>query len=287
MHADQGADDELEPRKAHPCVGQGPERERAIRAADVQRDLERERRHGLHVEAAQLEVELPRVDEPGVALGAGDRHLRCLPNCPGCVAGADHRRYSKLAGDDRGVTGPPAAVGHDGGSALHHRLPVGVGHVGDEDVAVAHLLHLRRIQHQPRSARTDALADAPALGQHRAALLELEALDDLSRKAALHRLRAGLEDVDSSVHPVPCPLDVHRPAVVAFDGHRMPGELDDFLVREGEPAPVVERNIDGGDPLRRIVAVDHLQRLAATLAAQDGRTPRFEVGLVHVETRRG
>ena len=75
MHADRVADDELQPREPHPGVGQGAERERAVRVADVHRDLERQRRHGGDVEPAELEVEPSGVDEAGVALGAGDGHL--------------------------------------------------------------------------------------------------------------------------------------------------------------------------------------------------------------------
>ena len=181
------------------------------------------------------------------------------------------------------MAGPASAVGDDRRGAFHHRLPVGVGHVGNEDVAVADLVHLSRIEHQPRGAGADALSDAPPLGQHLSACLQLEALDRLPGETALHRLGAGLEDPQAPVHPVARPLDVHRPPVVTLDGHRMPGELDDFPIVEREPAPVTHRHVDDGDPLGRIVAVDHLRRLAAALAAQDRGSSRRQCRLVHVE----
>ena len=284
VHPDRVADDELQPREPHPGVGERPEGERAVRVADVHRNLEGKGRHGLHIEPAVLEVEPARVDEAGVALRAGDGHLGPLLDGPGRVAGADHGGNAQLAGDDGGVTGPAPAVGHDGGGALHHRLPVGVGHVRDEHVAVAHLVHLRRIEDAPGDAGTDALADAAAFGQHLAMFAQLEAFHRLPGEPALHRLGAGLEDPDAPVHSVPRPLDVHGPAVVAFDGDGGAGELDDLLVVQREPTPVLDGHVLDHDPLvGRISPVHHLLRLAAPLAPEDGRAPRDQIGLVHVE----
>ena len=60
-----------------------------------------------------------------------------------------------------------------------------------------------RILEGLRGAGADALSDAAAFGQHLAALAQLEALDRLPGEPALHRLGAGLENVDAPVHPVP------------------------------------------------------------------------------------
>ena len=266
-----------------PALGRARNEECAIGVADVHRNRERERRHGLDVEPAHLEVEPPRVDEPGIALGAGDGHFGPFPDRPGRITGSDDRGYPELAGDDRGMAGAATAIGDDRGGALHDGLPVGIGHVGDEDVAVAHHVHLARVEDQSSGAGADTLADAAALGENIAAPLELEALHDLPGHAALHRFRSSLEDVDPPINSVPRPLDVHRPAVVPLDGHRVACELDDLVIVERESALVCNGYVDHVDSSGRIVVDDHLQRLAAAFATQDGRTPGFEGGLVHVE----
>ena len=86
------------------------------------------------------------------------------------IAAADHRGNAQLARDDGRVTGAAAAVGDDGRGALHDRLPVRIGHVGDQHVAGLHARHLGGVAHHARGAGADALADgcgrwrAPASG---------------------------------------------------------------------------------------------------------------------------
>src|SRR5205807_10511565 len=62
------------------------------------------------------------------------------------------RRSSDL---DRRVAGAAAAVRHDGGRQLHDRLPVRVGHVGDQHVAWLDLRHLEGIWHHAHRAAAD------------------------------------------------------------------------------------------------------------------------------------
>src|SRR5262249_13710821 len=143
-----------------------------------------------------LVLEQALVDVAGVALGARHGHLLALADLVGGVAAADHSRDAELAGDDGGVAGAAAAVGDDGRGALHDRLPVGAGHVGDQHVAGLHARHLARILDDARRPGADALADAAPGGEHaRAVALERVALDAASGPA-LHRLRARLQDVD-------------------------------------------------------------------------------------------
>ena len=68
---------------------------------------------------------------------------------------------------------------------------------------------------------------------------------------------------------------------MALDGTHA-GELDDFPVVE-KTCAVVHWHVDNGDPLGRIVTVDHPQRLAATLATQDRGPSRRQCRLVNVE----
>ena len=75
------------------------------------------------------------------------------------------------------------------------------------------------------------------------------------RLPRLHRLRAGLQDVELAVAAVLAPLDVHRPAVVLLDGQRVPGQLLDLGVGQAEQAAV------------GLVDVDELGRLARPSAS--------------------
>ena len=112
-------------------------------------------------------VEQPLVDVAGVALGAGDRDLRAFAQHLRRVAAADDRRNAELARDDRRVAGAPAAVGDDRRRALHHRLPIGIGHLGDEHVAGLHALHLGRRLDEAHATLPDLLADRASGREHR------------------------------------------------------------------------------------------------------------------------
>jgi hypothetical protein len=59
----------------------------------------------------------------------------------------------------------PAAVGDDRARPLHHRLPVRVGHVGDEDVAGLDLVHVGDRVDDAHRAGADLLADRSALDE--------------------------------------------------------------------------------------------------------------------------
>src|SRR3546814_1961104 len=50
-------------------------------------------------------------------------------------------------------------MGHDRRRALHHRLPVGIGHVGDQHVTGLHAVHVVERAHHARHAAADLLAD--------------------------------------------------------------------------------------------------------------------------------
>ena len=180
-----------------------------------------DRRHLAALHFGDLGLQQAVVDEAGVALGAAHGDQRAVLQQVGGVAAADHGRDAQFARDDGRVAGAPAAVGDDGAGALHHRLPVRVGHVGHQHVAGLHLVHLADVVHQAHRAGADLLADGAAFGQHGARALELVALLGLALLLALHRLGARLQDVELAVGAVLAPLDVHRAAVVLLDDQRV------------------------------------------------------------------
>ena len=131
MHADHPVDDELETGETDAAVRQCREIEGAVRVAHVHHDLHRDGRQRIELDLLPFEIERAVVDVTGVALGAGHRDRLSLAQHARGIAASDHRRDAELARDDRCVAGAATPVGHDSRRALHHRLPVRVGHVGD------------------------------------------------------------------------------------------------------------------------------------------------------------
>ena len=134
--------------------------------ADVHHDLGRRRRHPVERDVDDLDVEEPGVDMAGVALA--HETVTCAPSVEHArrVAAADDRRDAELARDDRRVARAAAAIGDDRRGALHHGLPVGIGHVGDQHVACLHAIHLRR--RLDERARCPARSSGRSRGRSRA-----------------------------------------------------------------------------------------------------------------------
>jgi hypothetical protein len=198
----------------------------------------------------------------------------------GGVAAADHRRDAQLARDDRGVAGAPAAVGDDGAGALHHRLPVGVGHVGDEHVAGC-TLSISDVVHQAHRPVPIFWPMARPSASTGAVLLELVAQLGLAG-LALHRLGARLQDVELAVDAVLAPLDVHRAAVVLLDDQRVARQLAHVGVGQREAVALLGGHVDGAHQLAGLAPFGrehHLDQLGAEVAADDAACRRFSMGL--------
>ena len=202
----------------------------------------------------------------------------------GGVAAAHHRRHTQFAGDNGSMAGAPASVGDDGGGALHDRLPVRVGHVGDQHVAGLHPVHFPDARDDLGRAGADAVADAAALGQVFAGPLQGIALDH-PPAAALHRLRPRLQDVELAVDTVLGPFDVHRAVVVLLDDQRLAGQFLHLRVADAEAPAFVLRHLLGAHrgALGRCVRVYHADCLAAQVAAHDGRAAGVQGRLVDIE----
>src|SRR5690606_24594933 len=133
--------------------------------------------------------------QAGIAFGAGHGDTLAILEQLSGIAATHHRRNPQLARDDRRVTGTPTAVGDDGAGALHHGLPIGVGHVGYEYVAGLHAVHLGDVANDLHRAGADSLADRAAFDQHGALFLQQVALHDIGAATALHGFRTRLDDV--------------------------------------------------------------------------------------------
>jgi hypothetical protein len=285
VDADHVVDDELQARQADAGVGDLRELEGELRVAHVHHDLHRNLGQVAHVGGDDLELQLAAIDVTGVALGTRHRDRLALVQHVGGVAAADDRRDAELARDDRGVAGAAAAVGDDRARTLHHRLPVGVGHVGDEDVTGLHAVHLGSVADDAHHAGADLLADRAAVGERLAVLLEAVLLHHQAAVLALHGLGTRLQDVELAVDAVLAPLDVHRATIVLLDDHRVAGELEHVLVGEREAVAVGLGHIDRAHRLAGdgLVGEHHLDQLGAEVAADHRRLAQRQGGLVHVK----
>src|SRR5690606_4126976 len=269
MYTDHAVDDEFQPCQAHTFVRQVGEIECAVGVADVHHDLERQLGHRIHAVGADIEVQTAGIDHTGVAFGTGHRDFLSVLQLAGGVATTHHRGNAQFTGDDRRVAGTAAAVGDDGAGALHHRFPVGIGHVGNQHVAGLDLVHLGYVPDDLDRPCPDTLTDRAAFNQDGALVLQQVTLHDVDVAAALNGLRAGLHDVQLAVITVLGPLDVHRAAVVFLDDHGLFGQADHFVVTQAEARALGHVHIHSLDraPGSSFLAVDHLDGLAAEVAA--------------------
>ena len=288
MHANVVVDDELQPRQAHAFVGQLAEVKGQLGVAHVHHDLGLDGGHRAALHFGHFGFEQAVIDLARVALGAAHRDQRAVLQPLGRVAAADHGRDAQLARNDGGVAGAAAPVGDDGAGALHHGLPVGVGHVGHQHIAGLDLVHLADVVHQAHGAGANLLANGAAFGQHGAMALELVAQLGLALGLALHGFRAGLQDVELAVGAVLAPLDVHGAAVVLLDHQRVAGQLLHVGVGQRVAVALLGGHINGLDQLAAGGLFlgrgeHHLDQLAAQVAADQRLLARLEHGLVHVE----
>ena len=217
VHADVVVDDELQAGQTHALVGQLAEVKSQLRVTHIHHDLDVNLGHHAALHFRDLRLQQAVIDKTGIALCATHGNQHAVLELFGGMSTTDHRRDTQFAGNDGGVAGAPAPVGDDGRSTLHHRFPVGVGHVGDQNVTGLHLVHVGNVVHDAHRAGTNLLSDGPAVDQNGALALELVAVLHLVGRLALHRLGSRLQDVEQAVRAVLAPLDVHGAAVMLFN----------------------------------------------------------------------
>ncbi len=272
VDADVAGDDEFQARQAHAFVRQALELEGELGIADVHHDLGRRRRHLVQTHIDDVDGQRALVHMARVALGAGDRHGGAIGQHARRIAAAHDGRNAELARDDRGVAGAPAAVGDDGRRALHHRLPIRVGHVGDQNITRLDAVHFGGRLDEAHVALPDLLAYGAAARQNRGLRLQpITAKTLCTFILRLHRFRARLQDVQMSVLAVAAPFDVHRTAVVLLDHDRAACELDRFVIGDRKAEPFGFGNIDGDRRIAHGIRLRerHLERLAADGLAQN------------------
>ena len=61
---------------------------------------------------------------------------------------------------------------------------------------------------------------------------------------ALHGFRTCLDDVEQTILTIQRPLDIHRPAVVRFDGQRLSRQLGDLRIVQAKSLLIALVDID-------------------------------------------
>ena len=184
------------------------------------------------------------------------------------------------------MAGASAAVGNDGGSTFHHRLPIRVGHIGYKHIAGFDGIHLRCIFYQTYSALPHPLADGAPLAQH--VFLTVDGVAAQTAAAVFlrfHGFGTGLQDIEFAVDAVATPFDVHRAAVVFFNRQRVLCQLGNFFVGNGEAVAVFFGHIDvhHGFTGFGFVGENHFDLFRTHSFAQNRGFTRFQRGFEHIE----
>ncbi len=175
---------------------------------------------------------------------------------------------------------PASSLCHEARRSFENGLPIRVGDLGDQDVALGELIHVLRIGDVPKCPGRDPVTDGETFEQDRAGLGEtiVAGHHDVGL-AAVHRLGPGLDDEEFAGPTVLGPLDVHRRGdpslrrVVLLDGQGPAGQLQHFVVGQAEAIALL-----GGRRTVHQTSVDcvvgHRQLLGTELAPHDGPEPR-------------
>src|SRR5690554_3479932 len=128
------------------------------------------------------------------------------------------------------MAGTATAVGDNSGCTFHDRLPIGIGHVGDQDVTRIDLVHLFRREHYLDRTTPNTLANGTTRDQGAPFLLEVEAFELAALLLRYYCFRTRLDDVKLTVITIQCPLDIHGALIMLFDRHGLTCQRHDLII---------------------------------------------------------
>ncbi len=270
MDLDGVVDDELDAGEADAVGRQRPPAQRRGGIGQDQHDLGARSRDLVHVGFGDLDVGDALVDEPLVALGAGDGDLLSVLQRIGGISRADDGRQAEFPADDGRVGGPAAVIGDDRGRLAHDRHPVRVGHGRDQDRILRKILSGYLLGEHPHFAGRRRGADGVAAHEPPAGAAYLMGGQRCLPLAGFHGLRARLHDHEFARFAVLGPLDVHGPFVMLLDEHGPVGQAADLFVVQHEGVALLVGRAPGAGGLAAVAAaVDHLLFLAAEMLLDD------------------
>ncbi len=130
------------------------------------------------------------------------------------------------------MTGASTTIGDDGRSPLHDRFPVGICHVCYQYIALFDAGHLRDIRNDLDGAGADTLSDGATLHPHHPPFFQVKTLHLGMVDAALNRLGSCLKDIKLAIFTIQSPLDIHRTAIVFFNGQCLACQRLDLFIGE-------------------------------------------------------
>ncbi len=166
MDPDHAVDNEFQARQADTVVGNAGKIERPIRVSHVHHDFDGDFRQRVELDLLTLVFEQTLVYISRVTFGTRHRDFLSLLDGLGRIPAADYGGDAELTRDDRRVTGAAAAICHDRGGAFHNRLPIGIRHVGNQDITRLHASHFLHIPNDTRRPRANALSDTATRGEN-------------------------------------------------------------------------------------------------------------------------
>ena len=148
------------------------------------------------------------------------------------ITRTDHGMDAEFARHDRGMTGASASGGDDARGVAEHRVPIGVCRFGYDHIA---LLHAGGICQPPDNAHCsagDATSNGDAAQDRGRMACKVDLLLDKLGCTTMYRLGSGLHHKQLIGDSVTCPLNVHRHAVVIFDGQTPASDAFSVLVSD-------------------------------------------------------
>ena len=174
------------------------------------------------------------------------------------------------------MAGSSTSIGNNSRGSFHNRLPVRVGHVGNEDVAVPDAVHFLCVRDNFDRSASNPLADAAALDENSRPVFKGVALNN-TIAFALDRLRTCLQEVDLAILAVLAPFDIHWTPIMIFYNKGVAGQGFSLLIRQRKLHRLARIDVDDRHILSgiRIVVIDHFYALIAEIFSQDRASARL------------
>ena len=164
-------DDHFQTRQADAGIRQHGKIECPFRIGNVHHDFHRSRWHLCQVGGNAFKCQSFVVNKTGVALRARNRNDLSVLNTIQCIRCADYCRYAEFTRNDCRMTSSATAIGNNCRGTLHDGLPIGIGHVGHQNIARLHAIHIGERSNYAGNAGSNLVADGATFANHFAAFV--------------------------------------------------------------------------------------------------------------------